>query len=309
MRLKHSFALILTALALLLRGGKNKNESQPSKERNQHKKNAHNRNEPAKEAQPRGTIVYSVAIQPSPEDRQRYQHEKHYWERQVRTAIRLNWITIVGAAVAGLGLFILWCTLLATNKGLEQSRDQFVVSQRAHVVLGNKDGKLAEFRKGERPIVVLNFYNTGPSAAVDFMINTSSNLSEPNQVATPELNRYWGSYGGRMKKISRNASIIAGESSHLEYLPEKFTPSRQQFTETRSSKDFRVSGIYIYCDIFGRYSAEYFAIQYLPPPIDDFTTSAMPMTLIENQMSDPTTETIGEHTFTPLHRCKQPGEQ
>jgi hypothetical protein len=258
---------------------------------------------PAKEAEPVGTVVYTVSVQPSAEDHERSQKETSYWKRQIRTAIYLNWITLIGAGVGGFGLVILWWTLDAT-------RQNFVVAQHARVLLGNKDGKLAEFRLGNKPVVILHFYNAGVTTAIDFAVRTTSNLVAPNDLSEPELNRYLGSYGGRVKNTSQPMGAIPGQSGIVEYLPDRFTPSEEQLTEIKKGKEYRVRGIYIYCDELGLYSAELFSILYAPPPIDDFRRD-LTYTPDVSQISEPPKPKMVEghtFTFTPLPRCEQPGE-
>jgi len=294
-----SFALILTTLVLALKCGKRK-INEPSGDRNRDKNNSCASNE---QGQPINKRIYSVNMQPNAANQDRYKEEKNYWKRQIRVSKCLNWITLATAVVGVSGLLYLKWTL-------DQSREFFDATQRARVLLGNKDGKLAEFRLGgKKPVIVLYFYNAGPTRAVDFAVRTSSNLAQPNEVSEPELNRYLGSYGGRVKSTSQPTKPIAGNSKQVEYLGSQFTPSKEQLTEIRNGRRYSIQGIYIYCDDFGRYSSEYFSIQYVPPPIDDFVL-AVSYTPDTSQISDPPKPNMMEgHTFTPLSRCEQLGER
>ena len=299
-----SFALIERKLASFLRS----KHLNPSKQGNEQEENIHSRNDPIQKTEASGTVVYSVAIQPSAEDRERYEDETADRKRQIRVSVYLNWITVIGAGVGGLGLLILWSTLLATNEGLKQSREQFLVSQRAHVTVSNKDGKVASFQNRKNPVLELYFYNSGPSPALNFIVFARHSFYRGDFAYSPQ-NRYTSkSKGGAVMEGHLGAVSIAAEGS---YIHDFHNISQEQLDQIRSGKNlFVVDGIFHYCDIFGRFRSEHFSVRYRPTPIDDFVPGPFPRRSRVSQMSDPPQkglrETIGDLVILP--RCQQPHE-
>jgi hypothetical protein len=100
--------LLLVALVVLERRKNSRKASKPSKD---------NEHQPTQNSQAGRPIIYPVAIQPSPEDRQWHEDQKRYWKRQILVAKTLNWITGITAVVAIAGLGFLFTQ---TRTAIEQ---------------------------------------------------------------------------------------------------------------------------------------------------------------------------------------------
>src|SRR5205823_4495276 len=133
--------------------------SQPSEEENKQESPTDSHSQPSNETQNRRTIIKSVTTQPSSKEDERHDDEKKYWEKQIRQAKMLNWIT--GCAMAA-GLI----TLYFLNATFRQNIETVKLQQRAWVIVAEEG---AEFVYGLKPnqLVQVNirYKNTGNTPA------------------------------------------------------------------------------------------------------------------------------------------------
>jgi hypothetical protein len=298
-----NLALMLVLSVLVLLGKRSRStENPPIKQ----KPPADDQNHTTSDKQ-EGATPYAHPEKDTADEKEWRAEQKENWRRQVRPQWAMVFVTVVAVAVAAISLKILGKTLDATNETLRQSREFFEASQRPHVSLGGKDGKVGTFSSDES-LILLHFYNSGPTPALNFVVSAWDIFSKSERAHT-HMNRYKPKSGPGIAiygNISNDA--IPAESSYVQYL---VAPRKEQLVQVKTGKNlFRIEGIYDYCDKFGRFRSETFMLRYRPPPINDFTSDPW-KTRSVSQMSDPTPSgmNFGGHTFIPVKRCKQPNEE
>jgi hypothetical protein len=161
----------------------------------------------------------------------------------------------------------------STNKALGQSDKALRISERPIVVLGRKDGLIAEFKDStdpDREGIVLYFQNTGHLPAITVCITADTgNYQEPG---IHGLFRERGKNGISQFYIGGSACpTIPGGSVY----PYRMTIPRKvadQFKKGERSPEHFVNAVVQYCDSFGTYSCSIHNVLY-DSKFDDFRNS------------------------------------
>ena len=180
----------------------------------------------------------------------------------------------------------------------------------ADMSLGGPGGKLAELSvddKSGAATILLNFFNSGHTAARHFAVVAWTN-ARPGMPNLEYRQRFRNSGTGEVsaRGLSAFQATVAAGSPYTVAVPDEWMPSAEWLREARanSSRLFVVSGAFEYCDVLGNYRCGKFAIRYLAPPADRFaswlTTSCRPLA--------PTPPDAVNSRWSQLERCEQPGE-
>ena len=227
---------------------------------------------------------------------------------------RLDVINLV-VGIADLAFVIFYAVV--NYQLYEATKAQFAIQQRPYMVIGDAKGILAEFCeiKGKQ-FIALHFANAGAGIAVQFA--TRSRIIVANGEAFGDWphhrHRFVGNHGAMTVTPMNNAVDIGAKAEYTEYLPVG-NSTRQQLTGTElPDSDWSgtsVDGEFEYCDDFGVYRCEKFALVY-KPSIERFSPD------IKNSgdiCTNPNSvdlrgitfhEGLGERQIAP---CKQPDEE
>jgi hypothetical protein len=186
-----------------------------------------------------------------------------------------------------------------------ESQRAFVASERPYVSLGDRDGRIAEFRtdRSGRTALVVYFYNAGHTPALNFIANIWT--SKPGAARAPErhIERVENPATGVVETVPGPA--IPGQATRLEYAPGQLTPSSDEISLIRAGKEFSVGGTFEYCDEFGDYRCQGFWARYQPPPIDGFVQFAAPPCWLPPE-SGHQANSAEKSAVKVLKRCEQP---
>ncbi len=211
------------------------------------------------------------------------------------TALLIFAYTTITAAQA----FLLWATYRETQRA-------FIASEEPYVSLGNRDGRVAEFR--QQPdggiAVMIFFFNAGRTPALNLVTNLWSSMAGVKREPDRHIERFKDPNGGVLDNVPGPA--IPGQGTHTAYLPLQWTPSRAELKAIRDGKRFAIGGTFEYCDQFGHYRCQGFWARYRPPPIDDFTQYAAPACEVP-EPSPPVSQIGGKKIqMIAIPRCEQP---
>ncbi len=206
---------------------------------------------------------------------------------------------------------------LIAKQALTRSETTWRTTERAYVTIGSKTGKLAELGNptiGDKPIIILYFFNAGQSTARHFLIHMTTSVW-PEGAVFEHRHRFKGPDNQVFSfAMSRVAEVdIAGQTEHREYVSEDWllwTKSKLASSKLPEPR-FALWGDFEYCDIFGQYHCETFGLWYEPPPVGDFTTMFFkgqpcaiekPDSLMLKGMKWPVAK------LTEIEACEQPDE-
>ncbi|HUY20255.1 MAG TPA: hypothetical protein VMV15_13595 [Candidatus Binataceae bacterium] len=213
----------------------------------------------------------------------------------ILTAILILAYTTITAVQA----FLLWDTY-------RESQRVFVASERPYVSLGNRDGRVAEFRlePDGSSAVVIYFFNAGRTPALNLVTNLWSSRPGVKQEPQRHIERFKDPAGGVVDSVP--GPVIPGQGTHSDYLPLRWTPSVDELKAIRDGKRFAIGGTFEYCDQFGHYRCQGFWARYRPPPVDDFVQYAAPSCWVPPPVP-PFSEIGGKKIrMVALPRCEQP---
>jgi hypothetical protein len=230
-------------------------------------------------------------------------YERAAW-RLIRKSSVSHW-TLVFSALAAFGVWFQWRTLSQT---LTETRGEFKAQQRAYIVLGSADGTLAKFgpiidKASGKRIIILHAFNAGQTTARHFSVRAFANTAAKSPLWL-HRHRWAGPYGTMVSEWGQQMDLGA-KAEHFEYLTDpKYLWTAQQLKVPNSL--FNVIGEFEYCDIFGGYHCESFALEYRPPPVDDFVGSDMKLPCyVEKDINTAFYERKGQKEIQP---CEQPDE-
>jgi hypothetical protein len=161
----------------------NKHRNKPG-----HRDSANDHDAPAQTCKFQAGSVYSVRIQPTPEDTQRQQDEKEHWGKQITAAKWQNWITAFAALFAAVVAVIYYCQLISMQKSVELNRQAvelnrqaLEVSERPWVSVGVLPYSDLTFVDGKQAVVGLRFSlkNVGKSIAKGIQIDVKMFPTSP----------------------------------------------------------------------------------------------------------------------------------
>ena len=208
------------------------------------------------------------------------------------------------------GFVLAYTTITAVQafllyKGYQESQRTLIATERPYVSLGDRDGKIAEFRVGPsgRTALVVYFYNAGRTPALNFIANIWTSKTGVKRTPSRHIERIENPSTGVIETVPGPA--ISGMATHLEYTPVRWTPSGAEIATIRDGKEFSVGGTYEYCDEFGNYRCEGFWAHYEPPPIDTFVQFAAPPCWLPPE-SDTRFDPGEKLAVKVLKRCEQP---
>jgi hypothetical protein len=218
--------------------------------------------------------------------------------RSHRVSLVTATFVIVYTTITAVQAFLLY-------KGYLESQRTFISSERPYVSLGNSSGKIAEFRVSPdgRTALVVYFYNAGRTPALNFIANIWTTQKGIKRTPSRHIERIENPTTGVVETVPGPA--IPGLATHLEYAPERWTPSGAEIGAIREGQEFSIGGTYEYCDEFGNYRCEGFWARYEPPPIDAFIQFAAPPCWLPPQ-SDFTVYPGEKVAVKVLQRCEQP---
>jgi hypothetical protein len=161
--------------------GKNRNDQkQPCK---------HHQNVPTNQ-QREWPVIDSPMTQPSANDKKWQDEEKRYWERQIRIAQWLNWITGVAGVIALIGLSFVYSQTVSTRLAAEAAAQQAALmeksmklAERAWVGATSKDMMI--LMPGIPMKVKVVFKNSGKTPAIN--VQTFGKLVQMNRELPAEL--------------------------------------------------------------------------------------------------------------------------
>jgi len=225
-------------------------------------------------------MVYTVKIEPRPDQEKRDSDEQEYRKDQLNLS---RWLTVNsgingGVAFLGLiGLIINACliyrqltTMVESNK---ISREAVETANQSYVTIGRKDGVVADFviPKDHRQNVeiVIYFQNSGHLPA-KFNWGTMVSFGETGTKKTYSGVKYTHPYQGgfsraRDKKTGsisgpKDSAIIAGDSVFVSTLG---VISKKDLLELPANDiGLLVFGMFEYCDELGNSSSRQFALRY-----------------------------------------------
>ena len=198
-----------------------------------------------------------------------------------RWKLFLEALIVVGVLGYGAIAYRQWHTMLAASdnftKALQTTERAYVTAlqtterfnaialqttERAYVTFGSKSGELGEFidnpMPGEKPIIVLHFYNSGGSIARHLAIHAVTD----NDVPMSSRHRFKGPRGDIVSTGMSIERDLAADAEHLEYIISPW--SQRELADMAERKRFSVFGQFEYCDIFGIYHCQGFSTNYLP---------------------------------------------
>lgn len=197
-------------------------------------------------------------------------YDRAAW-RLVRKASTHNFLIgasfVVGAFVAVV-YFEQWRVMIASN---ELNRQNFVAAQRAFVVLGSPDGKLAELCDLDgKQFIKLYFFNAGETPARHLAIDVW--VTRPDRLVTgqsPHQRHRWVSAGGQIETTGLNVSSnLSAKAEHIQYVTKDMEGLTADFLKKHeipwadAHSGMSLDGRFEYCDIFGKYYCEKFAMHY-----------------------------------------------
>jgi hypothetical protein len=219
--------------------------------------------------------------------------------RSHRVHILTAFLILTYTTITAVQAWLLW-------ESYRETQRVFVASEKPYVSLGSRGGRVAEFR--QRPdgssAVVIYFFNAGRTPALNLVTNLWSSLPGVAHEQEHHIERFQDPTGGVVDSVA--GPVIPGEGTHTDYLPLKWTPSRDELKAIRSGKRFAIGGTFEYCDQFGHYRCQGFWARYRPPPIDDFVQYAAPSCWVPPP-TPPYSEVGGSKIqLIALPRCEQP---
>jgi hypothetical protein len=235
------------------------------------------------------------------------------------------------------GIFVALCTLSSLNRSVAAASRQASaakaantlakqnakIQMRAYVSPSGRDGKAPVQFDPYKVSLTISFYNGGQTPALHF--NTFSFNNNPNHEVPRFRTQYRSTYVGEgtMKGMvmirssamgMTDASIAAGgfETESLEVEAKQVA----QFVAAHKGKHdnalYVLSGLFEYCDVFGRYWCDSYAFQLEVDPTPHFVSSMMehvPCKAPPEGVSPPGfPKGYKNETFVPLPRCEQPSE-
>jgi hypothetical protein len=214
---------------------------------------------------------------------------------QVLTAL----LVLAYTSITAIQAFLLWETYRETQR-------TFIAAEKPYVSLGNRDGKVAEIHlepDGSSAVMIF-FFNAGRTPALNLVTNLWSSLPGVKHEPENHIERFKDPAGGILDNVP--GPVIPGEGTHTDYLPLRWTPSREELKAIRNGKRFAIGGTFEYCDQFGHYRCQGFWARYRPPPIDDFVQYAAPSCSVPPP-TPPYSEINGTRIqMVALPRCEQP---
>ncbi len=231
---------------------------------------------------------------PSGEDRGDYDLARKTHRIHIITALLILAYTTITAVQA----FLLWATYRETRRA-------FVASEEPYVSLGNRNGRVAEFRRSADGsiAIVIYFFNAGRTPALNFVTNLWSSLPGITHEHERHIERFRDPNGGVIQNMP--GPVMAGEASHRAYLPPRWTPKPEDFKAIQTGKQFSIGGTFEYCDQFGNYRCEGFWARYRPPPINDFVQFAAPPCWLPPS-TPPVAKVIGQKVqMIAIPRCER----
>lgn len=199
-------------------------------------------------------------------------------KRQIRVAKKLNRITVWAAIVGGIGLLILFGTLLVTKQGADTMHEQMLISERPYLSIGRVgNGPIAEWTvgaKGRKEGLRIWFYNAGNTPAQRVYVNGG----DPNNFVHLTLRPAPPKIVGRAVELRSGEKFGVDKGGAWSWLSGIVIPShvvgsipmngfgQQQITraleDAKQSNTISVLGDFEYVDVFGEYCCEPFRLSW-----------------------------------------------
>ena len=245
-----------------------------------------------------------------PKEEENYERANYLLaRRQWNISYPINAGLLIFGALAAAGVLLQSIYVAQT---LSETRTEFKASQRAYVNLGSKTGAVAEFDSTTidgKPVIVLHFTNGGQSTARHLSIQA---FTAKQTFSFRHRHRFLGSYGDIMTQGGINESDLAAQAERIEYIWDaKQLWSKDELNKINPNRPLlAIVGEIAYCDIFGIYHCQPFAVEYMPA-ISKFTSwMAFPNCHIEpGQPQPPYVNSEGWlMEYKEIDRCEQPNE-
>jgi hypothetical protein len=199
-----------------------------------------------------------------PKEEENYERASYLLaRRQWNLSYPINAGLLIFGALAAAGVVL---QSVYVSQTLTETRNEFKAAQRAYVNLGAKTGIVAEFDTSTvegKPIIALHFTNGGQSTARHLSIQVFT--SKDTKFSFAHRHRFSGSLG-IVTQGGANESDLAAQSERTEYISDaRRLWSLDELKETDPTKSlFLIQGEIAYCDIFGVYHCQPFAVQFIP---------------------------------------------
>jgi hypothetical protein len=174
-----------------------------------------------------------------------------------------KWLKRVGL-VAGIGYAIVtYCMYRQMVKTNEINLKAFETSERSYMVLGRKDGVVAEIKKASdsdgRATVVLCLQNAGRLPASSVCVNTTLSawpLVAAHEDGTPLIRQRGKNGQGNWQTVESGCPAIGGDSVYSYVLGTSFQQKMLDQIMAEPTSDIRLSATIQHCDSFGHYACK-----------------------------------------------------
>lgn len=222
------------------------------------------------------------------------------------------------------GLFLVVCYVRSTQHQVALSKaanklmqDQFKAAQRAFVIFGSPEGKLAELCDvNGYQFAKLFFFNAGNTPARHLAIHAF--VSRPDR-ATQEIAPYhrhrWVSATGQTDTTGLGvASDLGAKAERTDYIiknMEGLTPEflkQHEIPWADSHRGMGMDGELEYCDVFGQYHCESFSIYYNTDLNDFVPELGSDKGCRRGTVPPPKQTTFFDQPVSEIEPCEQPNE-